>query len=208
MLKGLTKLEIPKNPEMINRFWLKVKKNPSTGCWEWQGKLMSGYGRITFNNITVTAHRFAYALFNGPIECPGPGGSPCIDHLCRNTTCVNPDHLELVSCETNLLRGESPLARNARKTQCPACNGDYRVDWEGKRYCPACKKARDHVRNAHKQAAKRATGWLPSHKNSKKTHCPQGHPYAGDNLYLDPIGNRHCKTCRRAATRKSQEGAS
>lgn len=32
--------------------------------------------------------------------------------------------------------------------------------------------------------------------NSKKTHCPQGHPYAGDNLYIQPkTGYRTCKAC-------------
>ena len=30
-----------------------------------------------------------------------------------------------------------------------------------------------------------------------KTHCPQGHEYAGDNLYLHPKRkNRICRTCR------------
>lgn len=31
------------------------------------------------------------------------------------------------------------------------------------------------------------------------THCPEGHPYEGDNLYLDPRGERQCRACRRAA---------
>lgn len=32
---------------------------------------------------------------------------------------------------------------------------------------------------------------------SKKTHCPQGHPYHGENLYINPITNgRGCKKCR------------
>ena len=29
-----------------------------------------------------------------------------------------------------------------------------------------------------------------------KTHCPQGHPYSGVNLYRSN-GKRHCRTCRR-----------
>ncbi len=30
-----------------------------------------------------------------------------------------------------------------------------------------------------------------------KTHCPQGHPYSGDNLYIRPgTTNRRCKACR------------
>lgn len=31
-----------------------------------------------------------------------------------------------------------------------------------------------------------------------KTHCPQGHPYAGTNLYYDHKGVKRCRTCRRA----------
>ena len=32
-----------------------------------------------------------------------------------------------------------------------------------------------------------------------KTHCPAGHPYAGENLYIRPSGKfaRECLTCRR-----------
>lgn len=34
--------------------------------------------------------------------------------------------------------------------------------------------------------------------NAAKTHCPQGHPYAGRNLYRQPDGARVCRTCRKA----------
>jgi hypothetical protein len=47
-------------------------------------------------------------------------------------------------------------------------------------------------------------------KNSKKTHCPQGHEYSGDNLRLKPNGHRGCRTCeleqQRARARKKREG--
>lgn len=33
-----------------------------------------------------------------------------------------------------------------------------------------------------------------------KTHCPAGHPYAGDNLYLHSDGRRSCRTCARERT--------
>ena len=33
--------------------------------------------------------------------------------------------------------------------------------------------------------------------NRDKTHCPQGHPYTGDNLYLNPQGKRECRECGR-----------
>ena len=32
--------------------------------------------------------------------------------------------------------------------------------------------------------------------NAAKTHCPQGHPYSGDNLYVYPDGRRGCRTCK------------
>lgn len=31
----------------------------------------------------------------------------------------------------------------------------------------------------------------------RRTHCPEGHPYDGPNLYTDPRGNRQCRECRR-----------
>lgn len=34
-----------------------------------------------------------------------------------------------------------------------------------------------------------------------KTHCPQGHPYEGDNLYRRPDGSRQCRACMREHTR-------
>lgn len=32
--------------------------------------------------------------------------------------------------------------------------------------------------------------------NARKTHCPQGHPYDGENLLLEEDGSRKCRTCR------------
>lgn len=41
----------------------------------------------------------------------------------------------------------------------------------------------------------RGTGFAAVH--SRKTHCPQGHPYEGDNLYVTPRGERKCRRCHR-----------
>lgn len=37
--------------------------------------------------------------------------------------------------------------------------------------------------------------------NSRKTHCPEGHPFAGANLYVDPNGSRVCRICDRQRCR-------
>jgi hypothetical protein len=37
------------------------------------------------------------------------------------------------------------------------------------------------------------------HHNAVKTHCKQGHPLSGPNLYVNPTsGARQCRTCQRA----------
>lgn len=37
--------------------------------------------------------------------------------------------------------------------------------------------------------------------NAAKTHCAQGHEYIPENTYTDPLGYRHCRTCRREVDR-------
>lgn len=80
-------------------------------CQLWTGAIGShGYGMIN----DKLAHRLAYEAVHGQI----PEGL-VIDHLCRTPLCVNVDHLEVVTIAENVLRGESPPARNKRKTHCP-----------------------------------------------------------------------------------------
>lgn len=42
---------------------------------------------------------------------------------------------------------------------------------------------------------------------SSKTHCPKGHLYSGDNLYIKPNGGRDCKACRRKANQRYKENS-
>lgn len=73
------------------------KVNPTTGCWIWQlGTNRNKYGLIS-NQI---AHRMIYEKYKGVI----PDGL-ILDHLCRVTLCVNPDHLEPVTEAINTQRG-------------------------------------------------------------------------------------------------------
>lgn len=70
--------------------------DPATKCWVWQGARDRGYG-VTKDG--KRAHRFYYERYRGPI----PKGMT-IDHLCRNTLCVNPAHLGVCSRTENLRR--------------------------------------------------------------------------------------------------------
>ncbi len=72
-----------------------------TGCWNWSGaRHPSGYGRLKVGGKQLYAHRYMYEKVRGRI----PDGR-VIDHLCRNRSCVNPDHLEVVTQTENMRRG-------------------------------------------------------------------------------------------------------
>ncbi len=82
-----------------NKKWYIV--NEETGCWEWQGyKNALGYGHVRMDNQRLYAHVLMYKTMVGEI----PSGM-YMDHLCRNPSCVNPDHLEPVTPELNVQRG-------------------------------------------------------------------------------------------------------
>lgn len=46
-------------------------------------------------------------------------------------------------------------------------------------------------------------GMAPSALAAKKAHCPEGHPYSGDNLLVDNEGKRRCRSCTRQRNREA-----
>lgn len=119
-----------------------------TACWEWdRAKTTKGYGQLKGDSGKVEyAHRISYELFYGKIP-----DELQIDHLCRNRACVNPLHLEAVTCRVNILRGVGVAAKNARKTHCPRghklCGGNLIVtDLQKRRYrnCLICSRLRNY----------------------------------------------------------------
>ena len=74
----------------------------STGCWIWQGHLTKGYGMIDIGNTGKKyVHILMFVLKYGNIP---PGLE--LDHVCRNRSCVNPDHVEIVTRAVNIQRGK------------------------------------------------------------------------------------------------------
>lgn len=95
------------------RFLRHVQKTVS-GCWKWTGAIKrNGYGAFGGYEKNVYAHRFSYEMHIGEIPSDKE-----LDHLCRNRWCVNPAHLEPVTRQINMLRGDTFAAENFAKTHC------------------------------------------------------------------------------------------
>lgn len=136
------------HPSVEDRFWSKVEKNGplwnGSPCWLWTAYCdKDGYGHWTPTHGAAgkRAHRVAYEILIGPI----PEGLP-LDHLCRNSPCCNPNHLEPVTDRTNILRGVGFAALNAKKTHCPkghpySLTNTY-INSKGQRICRTCERTR------------------------------------------------------------------
>lgn len=139
------------------RFWAKVEVD-ERGCWLWTGcrNPVGGYARFNYPTRKDSAygHRVAYETLVSPI----PDGLH-VDHLCRVRHCVNPAHMEPVTCRENLRRGVSPSALHAIKTHCPAghpLSGENLYEWTNRkgvtmRQCLTCRRA--HGRTTRRRAA-------------------------------------------------------
>lgn len=114
-----------------------------SGCWEWKKLTKPAsngrhYPCFQFGRCaSYPAHRVSLVIF-GVV----PPINKSVDHLCKNTLCVNPDHLEIVTIKENILRGDGPAAKNKRKTHCKKGHKligyNLIVQSTGKRNCRKC----------------------------------------------------------------------
>jgi hypothetical protein len=172
----------------VARFERRVE--PSlTGCWTWTGEQSSrpsgSYGLINLpGRRREYAHRWSYGYHRAEI----PEGLE-IDHLCHNTLCVNPWHLEPVTRQVNAAR-----TRGALKTHCKRGheftpeNTKVLTYGNGKRECRTC--ARMHARSTNANRVR-----VPKPPSE---FCKNGHPMSGENL-VEKSGLRICRACRSLA---------
>ncbi|MDP8961525.1 MAG: HNH endonuclease [Actinomycetota bacterium] len=109
-------------------------------CWEWRGYHdRYGYAWARTHPPKLMAHRAVYEFVRGPIP-----ERKELDHLCENTGCVRPAHLEPVTHRENVLRGKGPSAAAARKTHCPQGHpyDEANTYWTraGTRQCRTCQR--------------------------------------------------------------------
>lgn len=88
--------ELPDRSD-ATRFAARVVKSDD-GCWQWTAaKNDAGYGQMWIDSRIQYVHRWSYEQHVGPI----PEGH-FIDHICRNPSCVRPDHLRTVTPQENV----------------------------------------------------------------------------------------------------------
>ncbi len=127
---------------VLERFDAKWESESNRGCWLWTAsKFRNGYGQFYDGQRNTGAHQFSFEFFKGRV----PAGLQ-IDHLCRTRHCVNPDHLEAVTCQENLLRsGDTIATKHAAKTHCPQghlYDEDNTYHYRGTRGCLKCRRFR------------------------------------------------------------------
>jgi hypothetical protein len=154
----MTKRGRPPQP-LIVRLMKKFPNRSVDGCWVNPNKHTGRYDTISLEGGQGAKQRVAHVVMWELLIGPVPEGME-LDHLCRNTRCSNPQHLEPVTRRENYLRGTSVGAIAIRTGKCG--NGhsmeDAYVKKNGReRQCRTCQleKGREY-REANRERINRA----------------------------------------------------
>ncbi len=171
------------------RFFDKVDKTPN--CWIWLGAKSAwrpkrriagptqGYGVININNRPFYVHRASWLMHKGPL-IPGL----VIDHLCNNTLCVNPDHLQQVTNMENSMRSPKHSSNTTYKYYRTHCKYGHERPVESRnKNCPTCYQ---------EMLAKRRKSKYP------KGYCKNGHNRQG--------AKGTCPSCYQEMLAKNRKG--
>lgn len=128
------------------------KRGPKE-CWPWMGSCdPAGYGQVWNRRLgrVDKAHRVVYEMLRGVALPPWSSGGLELDHTCRNHSCVNPDHLDLVTHQENTrrrLKRPPPVfyhgticGYNTRRCRCLECRAAWTAYMKGRRDARAAKR--------------------------------------------------------------------
>jgi hypothetical protein len=155
-----------------------------SGCWLWTGKpTKQGYGSATYQNKTCPAHRLAWRFLCGDID-----KGLHLHHKCKNTVCVNPEHLAPVTPEAHaLLEAEARHVAVCPEGHAMTPENTYTYPGRQKRRCRAC-------HNSNMADLRRNPRQL-------KTACYRGHEFTEANTKWYQ-GRRYCRACHAENTNR------
>ncbi len=105
-----------------------------TGCVVWLGPVYStGYGRV--KGTLELVHR--RSLSESGVEIPE---GMHVDHLCKNKLCYNVDHLDVVTCRENVMRGKRGILQRTGVCFKGHSDGMY-INPVRQARCKTCKNA-------------------------------------------------------------------
>ena len=145
--------KIPRGPLAVE-----VDGGYDTPCWMWLGAQNGRrYGEVGNRRVgaRMLAHRAIYEEMVGPIPA-----SLTIDHLCANTLCVNPTHLEPTTLAENTRRQwadgrADPARRQKAKTHCPhghPYDEENTRHANGRRHCRECGRQQSRAASRRRAA--------------------------------------------------------
>jgi len=140
-------------PEMIKRFWSKVKIGNPNECWPWlASKDKDGYGAIS-GTIKGKKWKFRSNRFSLMIKIGHniPDNMMSL-HSCSNPCCCNPLHLRVGSAQDNV----DDMIKAGRKVKVFGCKhwlgkkhsqktlSKMSISHKDKKYALGCKRSEDH----------------------------------------------------------------
>jgi hypothetical protein len=153
ILKDASKRQEGRRRPIKERLMERIFKNPSNGCWEWQGyKMSSGHGRIGYRDKVYLTHRISYEIYVGSI----PDGMQ-VNHHCDNGCCVNPEHLFIGTQKDNM----TDCKNKKRNFRIPAMRGEKN---------PLAQLTNEQAKEIRKKLAKGITGIKLAKEYNISTH--------------------------------------
>lgn len=155
---------MPRPEESIQlRFERHYIPEPNSGCWIWLGATIRSrrgayYGvmgrsaskRKIQGGSNDLAHRISYELHKGPIK-----DGKQIDHICANTLCVNPEHLNPDTQPNNIRLGHFRRHGNKCRKGHEFTPENTWVEKSGQRHCRKCHADREAIKRASKKSSRR-----------------------------------------------------
>ena len=112
---------------LFNKLPVKLQRNivvNENGCWLWQTNINgTGYGRVSIpkSRKREVAHKFIYKLLHGEYD-----EALLLDHVyCTSRQCCNPTHVEPVTHQNNVHRGNAVLIKKQPKFKLPPGESEW-----------------------------------------------------------------------------------